>query len=138
MRPVDQFQSATMSIAAARDAVAAAGQSAAIVHHGGNVALVMPAMLDAAIARGEGDAPLASLLPVPTDVSPQAALERPHVHLDQSLSLALQRMGEAQRPILPVVGRADVRRILGAITLDDTLAEYGVSGAEARGGSRSG
>ena len=71
-------------------------------------------------------------------MSPQAALERPHVHLDQSLSLALQRMGEAQRPILPVVGRADVRRILGAITLDDTLAEYGVSGAEARGGSRSG
>jgi len=51
----------------------------------------------------------------------------PHVHSDQSLDLALERMGLNQIDILPVVSRADVHKLLGVVTLADVLASYGVS-----------
>jgi len=50
----------------------------------------------------------------------------PHVHSDQSLDLALERMGANQVDLLPVVSRADVHRILGVIGLTDILKSYGV------------
>ena len=37
----------------------------------------------------------------------------PHVHSDQTLDMALQRMGVNQVDILPVVGRADVHELKG-------------------------
>ena len=51
----------------------------------------------------------------------------PHVHSDQGLDLALERMGANQIDILPVVSRADVHQLLGIVTLPDILASYGVS-----------
>jgi CIC family chloride channel protein len=51
----------------------------------------------------------------------------PHVHSDQGLDLALERMGTNQIEILPVVSRADVHKVLGVVTLADVLASYGVS-----------
>ena len=51
----------------------------------------------------------------------------PHVHADQGLDLALERMGANQFEILPVVSRADVHELLGVVTLPDVLAAYGVS-----------
>jgi chloride channel protein, CIC family len=54
------------------------------------------------------------------------ALDFPHVHPDQGLDLALERMGENQLDILPVVGRADVRKLEGIVTLHDVLESYGV------------
>jgi CIC family chloride channel protein len=51
----------------------------------------------------------------------------PHVHSDQGLDLALERMGTNQIDILPVVSRADVHKLLGVVTLPDVLASYGVS-----------
>lgn len=51
----------------------------------------------------------------------------PHVHSDQGLDLALERMGTNQIEILPVVSRADVHELLGVVTLPDILASYGVS-----------
>ena len=54
-------------------------------------------------------------------------LSFPHVHSDQGLDLALERMGANQIDILPVVSRADVHKLLGVITLSDVLASYGVS-----------
>lgn len=51
----------------------------------------------------------------------------PHVHSDQGLDLALERMGTNQIDILPVVSRADVHTLLGVVTLPDILASYGVS-----------
>jgi CIC family chloride channel protein len=57
------------------------------------------------------------------------ALVFPHVHLDQELDLALERMGANQIEILPVVSRADVHKLEGVVTLRDVLDAYGVTRA---------
>jgi CIC family chloride channel protein len=51
----------------------------------------------------------------------------PHIHPDHSLDVALERMGAAHVNALPVVGRANVREILGVITLPDILRAYGIN-----------
>jgi CIC family chloride channel protein len=51
----------------------------------------------------------------------------PHVHPDQGLDLALERMGANQLEILPVVSRADVHKLEGIVTLRGVLDSYGVS-----------
>jgi CIC family chloride channel protein len=48
----------------------------------------------------------------------------PHVHADQSLPLALERMGSTQLDLLPVVSRANVHQLEGVITLQDILDAY--------------
>ncbi|MBI2837058.1 MAG: chloride channel protein [Acidobacteria bacterium] len=50
----------------------------------------------------------------------------PHVHPDQTLELALERMGKAECHFLPVVSRADAHELRGIITLNDILAAYGL------------
>ena len=55
------------------------------------------------------------------------ALVFPHVHPDQGLDLALERMGANEIEILPVVNRADVHKLEGIVTLRDVLNAYGVS-----------
>jgi CIC family chloride channel protein len=54
------------------------------------------------------------------------ALMFPHVHPDQGLDLALERMGTNQIEVLPVVNRADVHKLEGILTLRDVLDAYGV------------
>jgi CBS domain-containing protein len=49
-----------------------------------------------------------------------------YVHADQPLSLALKKMGDAGLDILPVVSRADIRQLLGIVTLPETLNAYGL------------
>jgi chloride channel protein, CIC family len=51
----------------------------------------------------------------------------PHVHADQGLDLALERMGKNQIEMLPVVSRADVHKLEGVVTLHDVLDSYGVT-----------
>jgi CIC family chloride channel protein len=51
----------------------------------------------------------------------------PHVHADQGLDLALERMGANQIDVLPVVSRADVHQLEGVITLRDVLDSYGLN-----------
>ena len=51
----------------------------------------------------------------------------PHVHPDQGLDLALERMGANQIEILPVVSRADMHKLEGIVTLRDVLDSYGVN-----------
>ena len=51
----------------------------------------------------------------------------PHVHPDQGLDLALERMGVNQVDALPVVGRANVHELKGIVTLNDILKAYGVT-----------
>jgi len=50
----------------------------------------------------------------------------PHVHKDQPLDLALERMGAARLELLPVVSRADMNKLEGIVTLRDVLDSYGV------------
>jgi CIC family chloride channel protein len=54
-------------------------------------------------------------------------LDFPHVHSDQGLDLALERMGTNQIEILPVVSRANVHKLEGVVTLRDVLDSYGVN-----------
>jgi len=51
----------------------------------------------------------------------------PHMHADQGLDLALERMGNNQIDLLPVVSRADVHTLVGIVTLQDVLDAYGVA-----------
>ena len=51
----------------------------------------------------------------------------PHMHADQGLDLALERMGSNQIDLLPVVSRANVHTLVGIVTLQDVLDAYGVS-----------
>jgi CIC family chloride channel protein len=51
--------------------------------------------------------------------------EFPHVHSDQSLAVALERMGSAQVDVLPVVSRADVHKLEGIVALQYVLKFYG-------------
>ena len=50
----------------------------------------------------------------------------PHVHKDQPLDLALERMGAARLELLPVVSRADMNKLEGIVTLRDLLDSFGV------------
>src|SRR5712692_7569551 len=50
----------------------------------------------------------------------------PHVHADQTLDLALERMGLSHLEVIPVVSRADVHKLEGIITQRDVLESYGV------------
>jgi len=51
----------------------------------------------------------------------------PHVHRDQGVDLALERMGANQIEVLPVVSRADVHKLEGIVTLHDILNSYGIN-----------
>jgi CBS domain-containing protein len=51
--------------------------------------------------------------------------EFPHLHSDQSLTVALERMGAAGLDALPVVSRADVHKLEGIVALQDVLKFYG-------------
>jgi len=83
----------------------------------GVVGVINHARLERELAEG-ADKKLAELVD---------ALAFPHVHPDQGLDLALERMGENQIDILPVVNRADVHRLEGVVSLRDVLGSYGVS-----------
>jgi CIC family chloride channel protein len=55
----------------------------------------------------------------------------PHLHADQGLDLALERMGENQLEILPVVNRADIHKLEGVVTLREVFEAYGIRSSEA-------
>jgi hypothetical protein len=59
-------------------------------------------------------------------LDPLDPLDFPHVHTDQALHLAQERMSTARLDIIPVVNRADVHRLEGIVTLRDVLDSYGV------------
>src|ERR1700741_608862 len=58
-------------------------------------------------------------------VNPQAF---PHLHADQSLHLAMERLGQSRFELLPVVSRADVHKLEGVVLLQDVLDSYGIGG----------
>jgi CIC family chloride channel protein len=53
-------------------------------------------------------------------------LNFPHVHSDQGLDHALERMGAHHIDVLPVVNRANVHKLEGIVTLKDVLDAYGL------------
>jgi chloride channel protein, CIC family len=53
--------------------------------------------------------------------------DMPHLHTDHSLAIALDRMGSSKLRVLPVVSRANVRQMVGLVTLEAVLSAYGFS-----------
>jgi CIC family chloride channel protein len=51
-----------------------------------------------------------------------------HLHSDQPLSVALDRLGASKLDALPVVSRADLHKLEGIVTLQDVLNLYGFGG----------
>lgn len=65
------------------------------------------------------------MLPGPLDAE-SADLELfPHVHSDQAMEVALDRMSGAKIAMLPVLDRANVRCVRGVVLADDILRSYG-------------
>jgi chloride channel protein, CIC family len=73
--------------------------------------------LEQAMANGEETKQLRELVD---------SLDFPHVHADQPLHLALDRMGAAKLDVLPVVSRANIHLLIGVVVLTDVLNSYGV------------
>ena len=51
----------------------------------------------------------------------------PHVHADQGLDQALERMGANHVDLLPVVNRGNVHKLEGVVTLSDVLNAYQIT-----------
>lgn len=77
------------------------------------------------LEESPADAKLADLLEA-RELSPQGALALPHLHPDQSLSVALERLGAEGCSVLPVVSRAGGLEVIGLLTVDDALRGYGL------------
>jgi chloride channel protein, CIC family len=56
----------------------------------------------------------------------------PHLHADQSIHLALERMGGAGLDLLPVVSRADIHKLEGIVLRRDVLGSYGIGANDQR------
>ena len=74
--------------------------------------------LKLAVAEEKKELPLKSLVD---------AIHVPHLHTDQPLPLALERMSGQHLDVLPVVDRADFHKLEGVVTLVDVLDAYGVA-----------
>jgi CBS domain-containing protein len=80
------------------------------------VGIVTQAELEASASRGATSAAAA--------INTNAPI--PYVHSDQPLSLALEKMGASSLDSLPVVSRADLRQLVGTVTLSDALGAFGL------------
>jgi CIC family chloride channel protein len=92
-----------------------------VADESGVIAMVSLGRLQRALTEGATQQPLGEILK--TD-------EFPHVHMDHSLNMALDRMGASQLDVLPVVNRANVHKLEGIVTLQDVLRLYGVEPRE--------
>jgi CIC family chloride channel protein len=92
-----------------------------VVDESGVVAMVSLSRLQKALTDGATQQPLSEIL---------KADEFPHVHMDHSLNMALDRMGASQLDVLPVVNRANAHKLEGIVTLQDILRLYGVAPRE--------
>jgi CIC family chloride channel protein len=84
-----------------------------VAYDTGRWTTVRSSVLRELVESGKGTLRLSEVLP-PSRV--------PRLHPDQPLDLALRLLRDA--PFLPVVHRADARRLIGVISLDDILAAY--------------
>lgn len=121
MRPVGETLSADITIREALARLQSSKSQACIV--GDQKSVIGVANLSTLTAQflENADTPLGELLD---------PIIFPHVHADQGLDVALERMGANHIDILPVVNRADVRKLEGVVRLRDVLDSYGIGGSE--------
>lgn len=90
----------------------------------GNWQVASRSELETATQAGSGDRPLAR-----ADVGRRATWVYPDVALDSAMRLL------STEPVLVVCSRADRRRLLGTLTLEDVLVAYGLGAGPKPGGS---
>jgi CIC family chloride channel protein len=122
MRPVTEWLSSELTVRDALERIRSGEfQTSLVTDREGLVGVINFATLAREVAEGSDKQKLAELLD---------GLVLPHVHPDQELDVALERMGANQLDILPVVNRADVHKLEGIVTLRDVLDSYGVGSAD--------
>jgi CBS domain-containing protein len=89
--------------------------------------MIRTSELERAAASGASNKKISEILGQRPPAGHPTAEEFPHLHLDHSLSLALERMGASRLNVLPVVSRANLRQLLGIVALSDVLDAYGVA-----------
>jgi CIC family chloride channel protein len=117
MHPATEILKAEMTTQEALERVSASTVRAwPVMDERGVAGIVSMAALKKTAAGGRSSSKLIDLIERP---------EFPHLHADQSLSVALERMGAAGVDALPVVSRADVHRLEGIVAVQDVLKFYG-------------
>jgi tetratricopeptide (TPR) repeat protein len=106
------------------------------VHHGqgewpvvdrdGLLGMLSPSRLEEALQQGRGNEPVSALLPSLEPRRHMKAENFPHVHSDHTLDSAMRRMAQTSLTTLPVVSRADIRKLEAVISLHDIMAAYGL------------
>jgi chloride channel protein, CIC family len=120
MRPADQILPCSMTVTVALETVKSSAFHAwPVSDKPGIVGVVSRATLEKAAGNGGGTGTLENFVTEP---------EFPHLHSDQALSVALDRLGASHLDALPVVSRADVHKLEGIVTLQDVLNLYGFGG----------
>jgi CIC family chloride channel protein len=120
MQTASQLLPAEITVREALESVGSSGvRTWLVMGRRGVVGVINLARLERELAEG-ADKKLGELMD---------ALVFPHIHPDQTLDLALERMGANQIELLPVVNRADMHKLEGMVTLRDVLDAYGVSRA---------
>lgn len=117
MNPPLEFLSASLTVAQALDQVASSQiRSWPVTDGAGIIGFVALDRLRS--ARDDADQPLENLA---------SDLNFPHVHSDQGLDVALERMGTNELDTLPVVNRGNIHQLEGIVTLQNVLRAYGIS-----------
>jgi len=91
--------------------------------------MVTAAQIEEAIASGRGEETLARLVPAPHPNELLTSESFPHVHPDHTLAVAMRRMAESGLNVLPVVSRAEIRKLEGTLAVSDVVAAHAVEAA---------
>jgi len=135
MRPAPIIIRPDTLLAAAAECVSASEMDTwPVADEAGLCGMITKVKLESAIAQGLSDKQVADVLGERFPAHLPSAEEFPHLHLDHNLGLALERMGAAKLNVLPVVSRANLRELLGVVTLQDVLHAYGVVQQEGAAG----
>jgi len=117
MRPATEILTANMTIQEALVKAPSSAKQALLVRNERGVAgIINLAALEEDVGDGDSHKKLIDLI---------EGEEFPHLHADQSLTVALERMGAAGLDALPVVSRADVHKLEGVVALQDVMKLYG-------------
>lgn len=117
MRPANEVLRADMTAQEALEKAQVSGLRAwPVIGEPGLIGMITLTALQKAVADGLAQSRVMDLI---------EKGEFPHLHSDQSLTVALERMGAAGLDALPVVGRANVHKLEGVVALQDVLKFYG-------------
>ena len=81
-----------------------------------------------AVEGGHSDLKLSALVNSATDEMSLRHL--PHVHMDHSLDTAQRRMANGRTNVLPVINRANIKRITGVLLMEDIQRAYSIEPTE--------